>query len=166
MNCHMHYKREANFLCDVCRQPICEDCMRTLGGICIFCAEKTKTDIKRNFILTIISSCLLAIIGFVFALGFVSDATRSPKIELILIVVLSTILMFFAPFGWNSLSRLTSSIFLILPLAGWLIYFLVKGCLSLMIGWLVAIPKFIRMKKNLDYAKKLDANIKIINGQY
>lgn len=41
-------------------------------------------------------------------------------------------------FGWKALSRIQPNIFLILPIGGWIIYFLVKGVLSVMIGVFVA----------------------------
>ena len=44
----------------------------------------------------------------------------------------------FGYFGWKSLSRIQPNIFLIMPIVGWLIYFFVKGVLSVLIGMFVA----------------------------
>ena len=44
----------------------------------------------------------------------------------------------FACWGWKSLNKIQPSIFLIMPIGGWLIYLFVKGCLSLVIGMFVA----------------------------
>jgi len=41
-------------------------------------------------------------------------------------------------FGWKALSRITPSIFLIMPLMGWFIYFFIKGMLSVVIGAFIA----------------------------
>ena len=38
------------------------------------------------------------------------------------------------PFGWRALNRITPDVFLIMPIIGWLIFFLIKGFLSLLIG--------------------------------
>ena len=41
-------------------------------------------------------------------------------------------------FGWKALNRIQPNIFLIMPIGGWLVYFLVKGMLSVAIGVFVA----------------------------
>ncbi len=41
-------------------------------------------------------------------------------------------------FGWKALNRITPSIFLIMPLMGWFIYFFIKGMLSVVIGAFIA----------------------------
>lgn len=41
-------------------------------------------------------------------------------------------------FGWKALARITPDVFLWMPLASWLIYFVVKGLLSIFIGAIVA----------------------------
>lgn len=41
-------------------------------------------------------------------------------------------------FGWKALNFITPNIFLIMPLAGWAIYCVVKGILSFFLGFLVA----------------------------
>lgn len=43
-----------------------------------------------------------------------------------------------AYFGWRTLSFITPRIFLIMPLAGWVVYFLIKGVLSFFLGFIVA----------------------------
>ena len=41
------------------------------------------------------------------------------------------------PWGWNILSKVTSRFFLILPVIGWLLYFVYTVSASVMIGWIV-----------------------------
>lgn len=41
-------------------------------------------------------------------------------------------------FGWKALTFITPRIFLVMPLAGWLIYFLIKGIVSFFVGCFVA----------------------------
>ena len=43
-----------------------------------------------------------------------------------------------AYFGWKALNFITPNIFLIMPLAGWLLYFLIKGIVSFFVGFFVA----------------------------
>ncbi len=41
-------------------------------------------------------------------------------------------------FGWKALSRITPNIFLFMPIGGWILYFVIKGALSFVIGVFVA----------------------------
>lgn len=52
-----------------------------------------------------------------------------------------------AYFGWKALNRIQPRMFIIMPVGGWLIYILVKGLLSIMIGIFVA-PFVIARKIN------------------
>lgn len=44
----------------------------------------------------------------------------------------------FIYFGWQALNKITPNIFLIMPVVGWLIYYLIKGILSAIVGMFVA----------------------------
>lgn len=41
-------------------------------------------------------------------------------------------------FGWKSLSRIQPSMFLWMSIAGWIVYFFIKGVLSIIIGVFIA----------------------------
>lgn len=61
---------------------------------------------------------------------------------MLLITVINTFLAFlfaavFGYFGWKSLDKIQPDIFLIMPIAGWVIYFLVKGFIAVIIGMFV-----------------------------
>lgn len=44
----------------------------------------------------------------------------------------------FGFFGWKSLNKIRPSMFLIMPIVGWLFYFAIKGMISVMIGMFIA----------------------------
>ncbi len=44
----------------------------------------------------------------------------------------------FIYFGWTALSRITPEIFVIMPVGGWIAYFVIKGFLSFFLGVFVA----------------------------
>lgn len=44
----------------------------------------------------------------------------------------------FAIFGWKALNKITPDIFLWMSIMGWIVYFLIKGLLSIFIGFFVA----------------------------
>lgn len=43
-------------------------------------------------------------------------------------------LLVFGFFGWKSLNKITPDIFLFMPIIGWVIFFVVKGILSVVVG--------------------------------
>ena len=51
-------------------------------------------------------------------------------------------------FGWKALSRITPDIFLIMPIGGWVIYFIVKGLLAVVVGTFTAPFVIARMITN------------------
>lgn len=61
-------------------------------------------------------------------------------------------------FGWKALARITPDVFLWMPLASWLIYFVVKGLLSIVIGAIVA-PFWIGKTISLKVMQYVDAGI-------
>jgi hypothetical protein len=56
--------------------------------------------------------------------------------------------------GWKALSGITPNIFLIMPIMGWVLYFIIKALLALAIGWIILpfklakdIMRFIQLSK-------------------
>ena len=49
-------------------------------------------------------------------------------------VILGIILLSCGFFGWKALNKIQPSVFLIMPIAGWALYFLIKGLLSVIVG--------------------------------
>ena len=47
-------------------------------------------------------------------------------------------LMAMVYFGWKALNKITPDIFLIMPIGGWLLYWLIKGILAMFVGLFVA----------------------------
>ena len=86
-------------------------------------------------LLTVILAIL--IYGIMFAL----TATDNEYIALITAVVCGFI-------GWRALNRITPSVFLWMSWMGWIIYFIIKGLLSVFIG--VFIAPFVIGKKISD----------------
>lgn len=68
MNCKYHKDRQSEYVCGVCNQPICEDCMSTINGkkVCHNCIEVNLFRNKKNpgyiskfwsFIFSLIPGC-------------------------------------------------------------------------------------------------------------
>lgn len=64
-------------------------------------------------------------------LGCMTIFENSTYAPLIIAVVLGF-------FGWKSLNKIQPDIFLFMPIIGWVIYFFIKGALSIVIGTFVA----------------------------
>lgn len=77
----------------------------------------------------IVLTVIFAVI--IYGIMFAVTATGSEYIALVLCAVCGY-------FGWQSLSRIQPSMFLWMNIAGWLIYFFIKGVLSLLVGIFVA----------------------------
>lgn len=159
MKCVTHIHREAECYCRFCNQPICGECRDYLGS-CIYCAEDGVKDINRSYLKTIILSICTSLIGMYYMLG----ALLLGEVEGILVALVLLVCFAGVPFGWSVLNKITPNIFLILPLAGWVIYFSIKFAISFLIGWIVAIPKCISMYKSFKINKKIMNNVKRIKN--
>lgn len=53
-------------------------------------------------------------------------------------VVAVIFIVVFSYFGWKSLNRITPDMFLIMPIGGWIAYFVIKFILAIIIGVFVA----------------------------
>lgn len=76
-------------------------------------------------------------------------------------VLLGIVLLGCGYFGWQSLNKITPNIFLWMPLAGWAIYFLVKGLLSIIVGAFIA-PFWIGKKISSVVMEYVDVAVKEI----
>ncbi len=85
-----------------------------------------KSQIRTDMVISVL--CFAA--GIVFGI-YNMDGTG---IETILGVIVSGTMLGGLRYGWNLLTFLTPNIFLFMPLIGWVIYFLVKLILSLIIA--------------------------------
>jgi hypothetical protein len=76
-------------------------------------------------------------------------------------VILGVVLIACGYFGWQSLNKITPNIFLWMPLAGWAIYFLVKGLLSIFVGAFIA-PFWLGKKISSVVMEYIDVAVKEI----
>lgn len=69
------------------------------------------------------------------------DSTVGSILSLIVVGV-------WAVFGWKGLSKIQPNIFLIMPIAGWVVYIIVKGILSIVLGIFIAPYQISKMIRN------------------
>ena len=87
----------------------------------------------KNFFASTLGRVVVTIISAVIIYGLILVGLNSDAGIIFWVTFLGC-----AYFGWKMLNRLTPDIFLILPIGGWVIYILIKGLLSAIIGALVA----------------------------
>ncbi len=146
MNCNVHSNITAVSQCHDCAKGLCVECTNKYSEpICESCFSLRKKRNKRNALVEIGITFLIGLpVGFLLgALMFNSGNTdkclwTNPYFMMYMGIGLVP--------GWKTLNRITPQIFLFLPILGWVLYFLLKGVLSLFVG-LVAFP--VRMVKNI-----------------
>ena len=78
--------------------------------------------------IVLITLLYLVVFGVIFAVASISS---EPTVAVIFAIA-------FIYFGWKALSKITPEMFVIMPVGGWIAYFLIKGFLSLFLGLFVA----------------------------
>ncbi|MDD4108769.1 MAG: hypothetical protein PHH93_08630 [Prolixibacteraceae bacterium] len=147
MNCHNHPTQPAVAQCVDCGKGLCGTCASNyLTPLCTPCNKSRISSEKSG----IIKEMLLTFgVGAVLAFFFFQWTNGGHSYPL-----LYNIISFVIPFyvfsgiipGWKTLTRITPNIFLFLPIIGWVLFFIVKLALSLVVG-LVMLP--IRTVRNV-----------------
>lgn len=136
MKCFYHPEVDAVATCVECGKGLCSECAVKYKEMeCDDCSVKHKTKIKGASWLEI------AICVAVFIATFIYFKYQGSNLEATLVF---SWLFCGAPFGWKTLNKITPSVFLFLPIIGWLIFLIFKGILSIVVG-IVAMPVSIVM---------------------
>ncbi len=140
MNCHKHTEQSAVAQCMDCSRGLCNECVSAYSmPICTTCNKKRiaseRAQIIKEMLLTFGMGALLAYFFYQWTNGGHSYP------------LLYNIISFVIPFyvfsgiipGWQTLTRITPTVFLFLPIIGWLLYFIVKLVLAFFLG-IVMLP--------------------------
>lgn len=156
LNCMYHDNRPAVAQCVVCGVGLCKECAEKYEPtVCKKCASQVQNDeqksIRRRFIYICVAFGLFAVIGVVsLLLSFVTLNFADGFEELLGMLFLGWEIAGL-PSGWRAVSKLHLEAFLVLPILGWLMYFVIKVMLAAFVG-LIAMPidvvKYIIMVKN------------------
>lgn len=153
MKCANHPSMDAVGTCVDCGKGLCVDCTNAYSiPICQSCnavrVKGEKGDLNKRIILTLVF----------FVLGFYLMVNSAPSINIGTIIGGIIIGYIFAgvPWGWQFLNKITPSLFLFLPLIGWVIYFLIKTLLSFAIGFIALPIKLFGMVKDAKRLKEIN----------
>ncbi|KAA6329528.1 hypothetical protein EZS27_021672 [termite gut metagenome] len=147
MNCYEHLVQPAVAQCLDYGKGLCAECVSAYSiPICNKCNRKRINTEKG----AIIKELLLTYgVGILFGVLFAQWTNARLSFHLIYAIVSYGISIYIfsgiVP-GWKTLTRITPTIFLFMPIIGWVLYFIIKLALSLCIG-LVMLP--IRTVRNI-----------------
>lgn len=89
----------------------------------------------KNFLCSSIGKILMIALFYVLFFGvFMLMVGLLDEMAFIAFIYLAL----FCYFGWKALNVIQPNVFLIMPIGGWIIYYVVKGILSIFIGIFVA----------------------------
>lgn len=161
MNCYNHHNDPAVATCIDCGKGLCNNCAHKYNiPICDNCNQirikNEKGNIVKNWIIIAILTLLLfPIFPKPLANNFIDFLIVSLFFLVIFYIAISIV------YGWKFLVSITSITFLILPVIGWIIYFVVKLTLSCLIGFFVA-P--IKLYQDIKRYKELKETEKLIHN--
>jgi hypothetical protein len=140
-----------------CGVHLCYECAHLITPpTCAACAKNYAAEIRNEFIKTLVFGAVLLVVGIMLRN---SDILELKSFGIFIVGV---------PFGWRALNRITSNMFLWMPIAGWLIYFAIKFILSLLIG-MIALPVYIVQQilklKSAIAAQRISQNWKVYESR-
>ena len=139
MNCFYHAEDAAVATCVDCGKGLCTACAKKYSiPICNDCnanrSKSEKKQITNGFIPTIVLF-VIALIAGIFLMSLSSTNTS----VIITFGIMFGYLIAGVPWGWNAISFIQPKMFLFMSFFGWLLYFLIKGSISALVG-MVAMP--------------------------
>ena len=144
MNCYNHQTEVAVAQCMDCSRGLCSYCSTSYSiSVCKSCGSKRirkeKWSIIKKWLLTFVLG-----LGVMFILGiFLFTPGAENKFRYFGYPMLFYISCGIVT-GWKALSGVNSNTFVILPILGWVFYFVIKFMLALAIGWIILPFKLIK----------------------
>lgn len=112
--------------------------------------KKTTLDFKKFLVSPAGKFVMIAVMYFVIMGLIYLTLVVFENVSFVAVIMA----IFLAYFGWQALSKITPNIFLIMPVGGWIAYYVIKGLLSFFLGVFVA--PFVISKK---IVKKVEKNL-------
>ncbi|MGM7702987.1 hypothetical protein ACSVDE_14750 [Pseudalkalibacillus sp. Hm43] len=124
MKCYMHNDLDVIVQCHGCGKGLCKECADRFEAIlCEQCLLSNNVSAKSS------AKKSLIIAGVLFILGFNFGLSSSFMAAVIWGYILAGV-----PLGWKAVNKITPNFILILPIMGWVIFFVYKFVVSAAIG--------------------------------
>lgn len=158
MNCYEHPMQPAVAQCPDCGKGLCTECASTYSiPICSRCNKKRINAEKAEIITELVLTFGL---GLLLAIPFARWTNQGLSFHLVYCVISYAIPIYvfsgIVP-GWKTLTRITPAVFLFLPIIGWVLYFIIKLCLSLCLGLIMLPIRTVRNIYRLNALQKIKA---------
>lgn len=132
MRCFYHPDQEVVATCTECGKGLCQHCASKWDPILCGDCAKTRLAQKRYALKRSIT------IGFVILaigiIGSIITAIQEKDILVLLEYIPMVYLVAGLPNGWTALNKIQPNMFLFLPLIGWVVYFIIKFILAVIVG--------------------------------
>lgn len=158
MKCYYHPDREIVATCTECGKGLCKACASKWDPtLCDDCAkvriDEKRAALKKSVALSVAALIVGVVIGVIMAV-------QDQQISYLWTGLVLALAFVFVVNGWQWLNRIQPSMFLFLPVIGWLFYFGFKFLLAYFVG-VVAFPvNLYRFWKGNREADELEAQIK------
>lgn len=152
MKCFKHYDKDAVATCVDCGKALCPECTSKFTvPLCDQCVLSRNNVNKQLFI----KNGIIMIILFLFGLFTADDGFFN---KLMIGYFCAGI-----PWGWSALNKITPNLFLFMSWFGWVIYFVIKLIISMIIGMFVTPFKIYGIIKGLSDAKGIEDYTNSVN---
>lgn len=160
MNCYYHSDAQSVANCTDCGKPLCKKCASNFEQpLCKSCVSKRNSNLKSIALKNLAALIGALVIGILLTVWMVAENGTENFIGQLLADIIIGLAIAGVPSGWKALDKITPNIFLILPIVGWLIYFFVKGVLSMIVGVFILPVKTVKGIIQYVKSKKLDSYI-------
>lgn len=162
MYCYRHPDRPAVALCQDCGRALCYECESFFqANICPECNLRRigaeKSEIHKEAMISLLAGCIGYALLSAMGLSEVLDSEKGTT------AVFFSVLIFYScfsiPSGWRILSGITPRVILIMPILGWVLYFLFKLSLASAIGPYVLPFRLYRKVKRYREIRKTERSI-------
>lgn len=139
MNCFNHIELVSVAVCQDCQKGLCTECSTKYNmPICTQCNTKRKKGEKAKIYKELFLMLVFGILGYYAVLQvhtpLNSSLLKAQIFEKVFLIVTGFYFGGAVVAGWKTLNRITPDIFLFLPIVGWLIFFMAKFLLSIIVG--------------------------------
>lgn len=166
MRCFYHEEIQATHTCTDCGKPLCEHCSKFfVPPLCVDCAKRSNDRILNEAKKKAYLNLVVFAVGCIwFFFSYIFDGMN------LFIAILGcpiggifALSLFGIPAGWKALDKITPSIFLILPLIGWVIYFIIKLVLSMLFAAFILPYRTIKALLEVKKSTRLDEYVKSVS---
>jgi len=156
MNCYNHSLQPAVAQCPDCGKGLCSGCATSYSiPICSSCNKKRINSEKEMIIKELLLTFGLGILLAVLFVGWTNAGHSYPLVHNILTYALFIYIFSGIVPGWQTLAKITSTVFLFLPFIGWILYVIVKLLPSLCVGIVMLPVRTIRNIRKLVWLQKI-----------